>query len=841
MQLPNASQEQNSVIQALQHSNVVVDSVAGSGKTTTILHIGKTYNTSPILVVTYNSRLKTETREKVKLLDLNNVEVHSYHAYCCKYYDHKCQTDKVINDIIRWDKRKLKRLVRYDYIILDEAQDVTPIYYQLIHKIIRDNKKLPKICILGDRYQSIFGFNYADERFIVYASRLFSINGLPFTHTELATSFRLTKENADFLNKCILNTERIKTLKSGPKPRYIVCDCFGNIDTDRPFEEVKYYLKSYKNEDIFILAPSVKSEKSPVRQLANRLSDSDIKIYVPNSDEEKLDEDIIKGKIVFSTFHQTKGLERKVVIVFGFDSSYFKLFKKDKNPNVCPNEIYVACTRSIDCLSVLHHYDNDYFKFLQQDKLKDYCYFEENVKVAPKGYDRTQFETSVTDLLRHLSSEVIDKALSYLEYTIVKPKTEHINIDIKRQQEDLWENVSEITGVAIPSYFELKNTGSMTIWTKITGKSTTNDANIDSYMFINDTEPEITPKEIDKEEWSLQKINLSTLTAPELLYIANEYCALRSGYIYKLKQIKEYTWLSQQDLDTCCQRLNNLISKDSTFEKELELQDQNELFNRKLKGVIDCIDNDKIYEFKCVKEIQPEHILQLAIYAYMHEMINKKKLEHLNKIIPTIVYNYKFRYKETLFVRQNGICKYIKDLKDNHIAIQNINNIVVKVHRDQIISCQGLEKKLSTYQEEQSKLANIKYKYYLLNILSDEMYELKVNLDRIIEMVRHIIYYKYFNTHTITDNEFIERNLANIDKYKTLKKVDHMAHAVGIFKATNQRTREINKDYRDYLKSIVHLKVHDVATKPVHLDNVQPCSNPGTDAQSVTSQPIGAV
>ena len=57
--------------------------------------------------------------------------------------------------------------------------------------------------------------------------------------------------------------------------------------------------------------------------------------------EEKLDEDILTGKIVFSTFHQVKGLERKVVIIYNFDNSYFIYYEKDKSPFICPNTIYV--------------------------------------------------------------------------------------------------------------------------------------------------------------------------------------------------------------------------------------------------------------------------------------------------------------------------------------------------------------------------------------------------------------------------------------------------------------------------------------------------------------------
>ena len=50
---------------------------------------------------------------------------------------------------------------------MDEAQDITSIYYELICKIYKDNvTKDAKICIMGDRYQSIYDFMKADERYI---------------------------------------------------------------------------------------------------------------------------------------------------------------------------------------------------------------------------------------------------------------------------------------------------------------------------------------------------------------------------------------------------------------------------------------------------------------------------------------------------------------------------------------------------------------------------------------------------------------------------------------------------------------------------------------------------
>ena len=67
-------------------------------------------------------------------------------------------------------------------------------------------------------------------------------------------------------------------------------------------------------------------------------------IYVLLSDEEKLDSDVLKNKLVFSTFHQAKGLERKFV-------------------TICSNEFYVAVTQASERLILLHDIKHNFLNF----------------------------------------------------------------------------------------------------------------------------------------------------------------------------------------------------------------------------------------------------------------------------------------------------------------------------------------------------------------------------------------------------------------------------------------------------------------------------------------------
>jgi hypothetical protein len=677
MLLNDPSDEQVAVISSLQLNHVIVDSVAGSGKTTTILHIARSMPDTDILLLTYNKRLKLETRSKVKDLGLRNIEVHSYHSFAYRYYDKSCHTDNEIKMVVNSDM-KPKIDIEFDCVILDEAQDITNLYFKLVHKIIRDNTNLLdkiKLCILGDAYQSIYDFNLADSRYITFADKLFVINAIGFDRKQLSTTFRLTTPMCDFLNNAVLNQDRLhafnKTIKI--KPRYIICDSFGG--NYKIFREIKEYLRTYKVEDIFILAASVKSIKSPIRILANALSNDSVAVYVPNSDEEKLDEDIIKGKIVFSTFHQVKGLERKIVIVFGFDDSYFRYYSQNKSPMICPNEFYVALTRATERLCVIHHCTHGFLPFLNRATLTKTCtiVYDEYLSPSVTKVSNAFRTIGATDLIRHLPAEVIDVAMTHFKIIPITPKGKIIDIPVKTRQGSLFESVCEITGVAIPAYYEYIMSGSMSILDAMKSKRHLMPQlvdNVNGCMF-DSTESD----DKDENKINIDDINLAKIKPSELLIIANEYCSFRSGYIYKLNQIKTYDWLTKDDLSRCVKRLSKVITRNAIYEKLA----QKEIMNIQLKGYFDCVDQDNLYEFKCVMELEKEHFLQLAIYHYLN-------------------------------------------------------------------------------------LSHNDCKYYLLNILTNEMFQITSDAEELDKMIRYLIYNKYFNNNKTSDEAFLLNALKSINR-----------------------------------------------------------------------------
>jgi superfamily I DNA/RNA helicase len=217
------------------------------------------------------------------------------------------------------------------------------------------------IVLLGDRYQGIYEFKNADTRFLTLGNQLYGDR--IFKTLSLQESFRLTNKMAWFVNNVMLGNNRIVSNKKNEHPVYYykrnVFSChleFGKILTD-------YMKKGYKSDDIFVLAPSTRFP--PFKKLENVLVEQGIPVYFSKNEDDGLDEEVIKGKVVFTTIHQSKGRERKICLVYGFDDSYFQFHAKNKDIYICPTELYVATTRASEILMLVENEKSNPLPFLK--------------------------------------------------------------------------------------------------------------------------------------------------------------------------------------------------------------------------------------------------------------------------------------------------------------------------------------------------------------------------------------------------------------------------------------------------------------------------------------------
>ena len=116
------SDEQQSIIDTIKNGhNVIVDACAGSGKSTTILSLAMQMPDTKFIQLTYNSSLRYEIRDKVKQLQMKNLQVHTYHSLAVGYYDSNAYTDTGMRRVVYQDMSLNNISTSYDVVVIDEA------------------------------------------------------------------------------------------------------------------------------------------------------------------------------------------------------------------------------------------------------------------------------------------------------------------------------------------------------------------------------------------------------------------------------------------------------------------------------------------------------------------------------------------------------------------------------------------------------------------------------------------------------------------------------------------------------------------------------------------------
>jgi hypothetical protein len=614
------SDEQEKIVKS--KSNIIVDAVAGSGKTTTVLHIALANPDKNIFQITYNNMLKREVRKKVNRLSIDNMEIHTYHSLAVKYYKESAYTDEEIKKLLYYNY-EIKNCSKVDILIIDETQDMILDYYNLIKKFIKDTNSSPRLVIIGDRYQGIYDFKGADTKFLTLADQIWNTE---FKRLNLTTSFRLTNEISWFVNTIMLKYNRINTKKTGPTIDYYIANPY-EIYKKIGKKILKMFLKDkITPNDIFILIPSVKSTESPYKKLENYLVKHGIKCITPTSDDAKLDDKIINNKVVFTTYHQSKGRERKVVILYNFDDSFTQYYTRNKSNEiedeledfrVCPNILYVGATRASYKLILIQDNRHKPLHFLNLKELKNspnlqiHIINKQDTITKTLSPDSNSKKTSVTDLIKFITPEAIESIMSLEKNLFIKIKDASKLLEIPNKIEtenNLFEDVSDLNGLVIPAIYEKK----------ILNKNSTIEG------FVLERMNDIT---FDLKK-HIGKINIPCEKISDYLKIGNVYLALQNKLHAKIAQIKKYKWITSKMMEQCHKNITDLtdLTSDVMFEVDLVsdelvnefIYNHKELGEIHIRGRLDALDKDKIWEFKCVDYISFEHKLQLIVYAWIY-------------------------------------------------------------------------------------------------------------------------------------------------------------------------------------------------------------------------------
>ena len=590
----------------LSGKSCVVNACPGAGKTTLSLVIAKDFN-KKTLVLTFSSKLKDETREKVEKNNIN-CRVHSYNSAPRDHYLNDAYNDEDIYEILSRDIEPFDK-IDYEFIVLDEIQDMTKAHYKYLMKFIADMNIKPVFLIIGDVDQSIFQFKGADSRYLTMCDQL-EFQG-EFIKKTLTKTFRLTKHMVSFINEAVYGYTKYTSLSAIKKPKpvtYVKCDSY---DDEGLFKFLVDKIKGYDINEVYILTPSIVSSRIPIKKLENYISihHKQIKIYIPKSENDYVNDEVNRNKIVMTNYHKVKGSEKQLVIVFGFDESYFKFYTDETDPtDKITNPMLVGITRADTELILIHDHNENPLPFIKMSvdelKKKDYCKvvdIESNsihIKKREKPY-----EISVTKLTNHLSQDNELLLCPLINSGIFKQNSEAItNFKIPSDISigNTTEGVSHLNGVAIPAYYEyLRNNQSSIIDLIKTNK--------------------IKGGLIRREFYRLPK-SLDDFKLKDYLGLANIRESISSGTLSNLNQIRNYDWLKPHHFNKCKSNMDKVFGDQRLeFETSLSLiMNHNKYGKIELIGSLDVSTNeDNIYELKCNDSLTITNKLQLIVYAFM--------------------------------------------------------------------------------------------------------------------------------------------------------------------------------------------------------------------------------
>lgn len=656
-----------------QGKHVVVDACAGSGKSTTVLSAARAMPHRRFLQLTYNSMLRLEVKKKIEELGLTNIEVHTYHSLAVRHYMETAHTDTGIRYILYHAKPFSSMPRPVDVLVIDEAQDMSFLYYELVKKFLYDlyhgcdDQEQLQLLVMGDYMQGLYEFKGSDIRFLTMADKFW----LPSRHAALVPSvfekctlkmsYRITRSMADFVNHVMLGDTRLLADRDGDRVIYLRNTQYNNE------RAVIYYVtrlldSGVSPSDIFVLGASVKGANSNIRKIENVLVDRNIPCYVPMSDQQdKIDNRVIDGKIVFSTFHAVKGRQRKYVFVVGFDNNYMKYNARHEPSDRCPNTLYVGATRATHRLFLLEtndwptdrplsflrmsHHEMRSQPYIEFKGMPQTVFYEERESApAVAGVDggsggnaRRKEVVRPTDLIKFVSETVVEFVSPILDRVFVvevAAKAENA-IDVPtvvHTRRGFYEDISDLNGIAIPAMYS----------DRLLQRSLLHQMILEEVRGFRPGKHAYLRGIVDSDVTGRAPSSVS-----DYMFLANVYLASTEKLYFKLRQIDrdEYGWMSDEMMERCYARLSSTVGVDNTtpgapilVEQSIvdpsmefahryvdarlrELLPEAGLINFRFAARVDFITEHTVWEIKCTTKLTIDHMLQVVIYAWLWRVV----------------------------------------------------------------------------------------------------------------------------------------------------------------------------------------------------------------------------
>jgi len=311
--------------------------------------------------------------------------------------------------------------------------------------------------------------------------------------------------------------------------------------------------------------------------------------------------------------------------------------------------------RPLEFLKMGHH---DFIKsdFVKFKGIPRSIFYTDDTSDKTKSLIDKKYE-SPTKLIKFIPDTTLDYISPILDslFTISSPIAANIEIpSIIQTYRGFFESVSDLNGIAIPAlYYDKlqKNNGKNMLYKMIEN----------SLIEMKENEHMYLKRIVDELPDTCGNIN-------EYLLLANIYTAIQERLYFKLKQINrdEYTWITETIMKSCILRLDDVIGSEVTIENPSILSEHTiihhsmeeqhakidqtlgphfpENMRFRFTAIVDLITNISVWELKCTSDISMDHKLQVVIYAWLWDMLDKPKKDFKILNIKTgeiVIMNYK--------------------------------------------------------------------------------------------------------------------------------------------------------------------------------------------------------
>lgn len=543
------SDEQELFVQrAIDGNNILVNACIGSGKTTAIQTLcGRLPSNQKILYLTYNKLLKVDARAKIRM---RNTTVTNYHgfAYSCL---NKIGVKANISQLVSVFNEKKPSIESFDVLIIDEYQDIETEFAEML-KYIKESCPNIQIIAVGDMEQKIY-----DKTTLNVEEFMQVFLGEHLT-MEFTLCFRLSKDIAEKLgriwgkkivgvnNNCVVETmtqNQIVEFLAEHDPKDILCLGARNGDL---------------SDTLNILESEYHNKFNKQTVYASISDDDSLGATSPNS-----------STAIFTTFDSSKGLERKICVIFDFTESYWdvRIHNPQQSYEILRNIICVAASRGKERII-----------FVKSDEL-----MLSEKTLSTKVDMNLKFNTvDISGMFDFKFREDIEKCYSLLDTKPIETEDRSV-IEVKNR--DGMIDLSPCIGI----YQEAMYFNDYQI-----------DDDIELYVLIHNNK---------KSLWD-EKMKGRNLENKILFLVSLETNQAR----YRTQV--DLPFINDNSKEMLAERLSTRLEKDEKVQVECNIDffsaDGKKAFSA--RGFADVVKDNVVYELKFVSELSYEHFMQCACY-----------------------------------------------------------------------------------------------------------------------------------------------------------------------------------------------------------------------------------